>query len=176
MKAPARWLGWAALCPTSSLFQAAGASHSNDSRGYSVWIDHLHSENSQLVNLLDSREVLMHPMVIGELACGNLPNRTATLTRLKRLSLSPITSDDIVLSLIERHRPMGRGIGYIDAHLLTSVSIAGADLLWSRDRRLMNAVRGWVWLGRHESRTDTNPAQAYACSKGIYDDVKISDT
>lgn len=84
-----------------------------------VWIDHFHSENSQLVNLLDSREVLMHPMVIGELACGNLPNRTATLTRLKRLPLSPVASDDIVLSLIERHRPMGRGIGYgyIDAHL-----------------------------------------------------------
>lgn len=60
----------------------------------SVCIDHFHSENSQLVNLLDSREVLMHPMVIGELACGNLPNRTATLTRLKRLPLSPVASDD----------------------------------------------------------------------------------
>ena len=106
----------------------------------SVWIDHFHSENQQLVNLLDSREVLMHPMVIGELACGNLPNRTVTLTRLRRLPLSPVASDDTVLSLIERHQLMGRGIGYIDAHLLAAVSIAGADLLWSRDRRLMTAA------------------------------------
>ncbi len=106
----------------------------------SVWIDHFHPENPQLVNLLDSREVLMHPMVIGELACGNLPNRTVTLTRLGRLPLSTVASDITVLSLIESHRLMGRGIGYIDAHLLAAVSIADSDLLWSRDMRLMTAA------------------------------------
>ena len=106
----------------------------------SVWIDHFHSEDSRLVALLDDEQVLMHPLVIGELACGNLPNRTATLTRLKRLPISPVASDEYVLSLIERHRLMGRGIGYIDAHLLASVSIAGSDLLWSHDRRLMDAA------------------------------------
>lgn len=106
----------------------------------SVWIDHFRSEDLHLVNLLENREILMHPMVIGELACGNLPNRTATLTRLKRLPLSPVAPDDTVLSLIEGHRLMGRGIGYIDAHLLVSVTIGGSDLLWSHDRRLMDAA------------------------------------
>ena len=114
----------------------------------SVWIDHFHSEISRLVALLDDEQVLMHPMVIGELACGNLPNRTSTLTRLKRLPLSPVASDDTVLSLIERHQLMGRGIGYIDAHLLASVSLAGSDLLWSYDRRLMDAATDMdlAWL------------------------------
>lgn len=106
----------------------------------SVWIDHFHSEDLQLIDLLNSREVLMHPMVIGELACGNLPNRTATLTRLKRLPMSPIASDDTVLSLIERHRLMGRGIGYIDVHLLASAAMADSVLLWTLDRRLRDAA------------------------------------
>lgn len=106
----------------------------------SVWIDHFHSEISRLVALLDAEQVLMHPMVIGELACGNLPNRTATLTRLKRLPLSPVAPDDTVLSLIERHQLMGRGIGYIDAHLLASVAMADSALLWTLDRRLMDAA------------------------------------
>ena len=113
----------------------------------SVWIDHFHSEDPRLVTLLDNRELLMHPLVIGELACGNLPNRDATLTRLKRLPVSVVVPDDEVLSLIERHRLMGRGIGYIDAHLLASVARTDSVLLWTRDRRLMSAATdlGLAW-------------------------------
>ena len=90
----------------------------------------------------------MHPMVIGELACGNLPNRDATLVQLKDLPISLVASDEYVLSLIESHQLMGRGIGYIDAHLLASVSIAGSDQLWSHDRRLMTAATDMelAWL------------------------------
>lgn len=108
----------------------------------SVWIDHFHSENPQLVNLLDSREVLMHPMMIGKLACGNLPNREDTLTELLKLPAPPIATDDEVLHFIERHRLMGKGIDYVDVHLLASVAITDAALLWSYDRRLMNAAAG----------------------------------
>ena len=106
----------------------------------SVWIDHLRSENLQLTVLLRDGQVLMHPMVIGELACGNLPNREDTLTELLKLPAPPIATDDEVLFFIERHRLMGRGIGYIDAHLLASVSIADSCLLWSYDRRLTDAA------------------------------------
>ena len=121
----------------------------------SVWIDHFHSEDSRLVALLDSREVLMHPMVIGELACGNLPNRTVTLTRLKRLPMPQIAPDDTVLSLIERHRLMGRGIGYIDVHLLASVAIDNSALLWTRDRRLGDAAADLsiAYMPEQERRT-----------------------
>ena len=106
----------------------------------SVWIDHLRSEDLRLTVLLHDDQVLMHPMVIGELACGNLPNREETLTELLKLPAPPIATDDEVLFFIERHRLMGRGIGYIDAHLLASVSIADSGLLWSYDRRLMTAA------------------------------------
>ena len=106
----------------------------------SVWIDHLSPEDLQLTVLLRDDQVLMHPMVIGELACGNLPNREGTLTDLLKLPAPPIATDDEVLFFIERHRLMGRGIGYIDAHLLASVSLAGSVLLWSYDRRLMTAA------------------------------------
>lgn len=121
----------------------------------SVWIDHFHSEDSRLVALLDRREVLMHLMVIGELACGNLPNRTVTLTRLKRLPMSQIAPDDTVLSLIERHRLMGRGIGYIDVHLLASVAIDNSALLWTRDRRLGDAAADLsiAYMPEQERRT-----------------------
>ena len=108
----------------------------------SVWIDHLRSENLQLNVLLRDDQVLMHPMVIGELACGNLPNREHTLAELLKLHAPPIATNDEVLFFIERYRLMGKGIGYIDAHLLASVSITDAALLWSYDRRLMSAAAG----------------------------------
>lgn len=114
----------------------------------SVWIDHFNSENLQLTALMDDGEVLMHPMVIGELACGNLPNRYEVLSQLDDLPVSLIATDDEVLFFIERNRLMGRGIGYIDAHLLASVAMSASALLWTRDRRLMNAAAelNLAWL------------------------------
>lgn len=106
----------------------------------SVWIDHLRAENVKLADLLDSSEMLMHPMVIGELACGNIRNRTEVLTRLRRLPIVPVVSYTEVLSFIENNRLMGRGIDYVDVHLLASVAMADSALLWSRDRRLMEAA------------------------------------
>ena len=106
----------------------------------SIWIDHFVSENPRLTALLDDEQILMHPMVIGELACGNLANRDDTLFRLKELPASLLIPDYEVLSLIERHRLMGRGISYIDAHLLASVALDDSALLWTRDRRLRAAA------------------------------------
>ncbi len=106
----------------------------------SVWIDHMRSENKQLTVRLRDDQVLMHPMVIGELACGNLPNREETLTDLMKLPIPPVATDDEVLFFIERHRLMGRGIGYIDAHLLASVEMSDSALLWTLDRRLRDAA------------------------------------
>lgn len=105
-----------------------------------VWIDHSHSADLRFVALLDSREALMHPVVIGELACGNLPNRDVVLTGLKRLPVSLVASDDEALSLVERHRLIGRCIGYIDARLLASVALADSALLCTLDRWLMDAA------------------------------------
>ena len=103
----------------------------------SVWIDHLRNGDSVLESLLDQNEVLMHPMVVGELACGNLRDREEYLGFLASLPQMPPASHREVLSFIERNQLMGQGIGYIDAHLLAAASLAESVLLWSKDRRLL---------------------------------------
>ncbi len=108
----------------------------------SVWIDHLRAADEHLVSLLNDGRVLTHPMVIGELACGSLPERNEVLSLLARLPRVPVAADDEVLILIERHGLMGRGIGYIDAHLLASAALAETALLWTRDRRLSSVAAG----------------------------------
>ncbi len=106
----------------------------------SVWIDHLRGEDTRIAEMLDSNVILIHPMVIGELACGNIRNRAEVLTRTGRLPMSPVVSEDDLLSFIKDYRLMGRDIDYVDVHLLASVAITADALLWSRDRRLMDAA------------------------------------
>jgi predicted nucleic acid-binding protein len=102
----------------------------------SVWVDHLRAGDARLIELLEVGQVLVHPFVIGELACGNLHNRTETLTLLGDLPFGPVASDREVLYFIEQHALMGRGIGYVDAHLLASVALGDSVRLWTRDKRL----------------------------------------
>lgn len=102
----------------------------------SVWIDHLRAGELALVELLNTGQVLAHPFIVGELACGNLSNREAVLSLLQDLPSVPIATDEEVLFFIGRHGLMGRGIGYVDAHLLSAVSLAGTARLWTRDKRL----------------------------------------
>jgi len=102
----------------------------------SVWIDHLRSGVPALVNVLEAGSVMTHAHVVGELACGNLKNRNEVLQLLQELAQAPVATDAEVLAFIEHHRLMGRGIGYIDAHLLAATTLAGDAKLWSRDRRL----------------------------------------
>jgi len=102
----------------------------------SAWIDHLRSGEPSLAAALEGGRVLMHPFVLGELACGNPENRGEVLRLLGYLPSAPTATDPEVLGLIERRALMGRGIGYIDVHLLASTALAGVGRLWARDRRL----------------------------------------
>jgi predicted nucleic acid-binding protein len=106
----------------------------------SVWVEHLRRGDPKLIALLGQDEVECHPFVIGELACGSLRRRAEVLTLLQRLPQVPVVANDEVLAFIERHRLMGRGIGWIDAHLLASAAL-GNTLIWSRDRRLAEVAR-----------------------------------
>ena len=106
----------------------------------SVWIDYLRSEEPNLVYLLNENQVLVHPFVIGELALGNLRNREEPLSLLGGLPVTPVATDDEVLFFIERHRLMGRGIGYVDVHLLAATALADSTLLWTSDSRLVNVA------------------------------------
>lgn len=102
----------------------------------SVWIDHLRTGDDDLAALLNGSQVLMHPFVLGEMACGNLRNRKEVLVLLKDLPRSPVATDDEVLLFIERHALMGKGIGYVDAHLLAATALDSSSRLWTRDQRL----------------------------------------
>jgi len=102
----------------------------------SVWVDHLRDGTPALAAALEQGSVLMHPFVLGELACGNLKNRGEVLQLLEELPAAPMATDPEALDFIERRALMGRGIGYVDVHLLASVALAGTAQLWTRDKRL----------------------------------------
>jgi len=102
----------------------------------SIWIDHLRAGDEELVALLNSAQVLSHPFVVGELACGKLRSRDEVLTLIGDLPQVTVATDAEVLYFIEQHGLMGRGIGYIDTHILAAVSLAGPARLWTRDKRL----------------------------------------
>ena len=106
----------------------------------SVWVEHLRRGDSELAALLNQNEVECHPFIIGELACGFLRRRDEVLSLLQRLPHTIVATHDEVLTFLERHRLMGRGIGWIDAHLLTSSALSNT-LLWSRDRRLSKVAK-----------------------------------
>jgi predicted nucleic acid-binding protein len=108
----------------------------------SVWIDHLRKGNNRLNSLLLNAAVLVHPYIIGELACGNLRNRSKILNLLNDMPASRMASDKEVLHFIEQNELMGRGIGYIDAHLLASVSLSAPARLWTADQRLKDVAMG----------------------------------
>jgi predicted nucleic acid-binding protein len=106
----------------------------------SVWVDHLRTGLPQLQAALEANDVVMHPWVIGELACGNLRYRAQVLQLLKGLPGATMASDGEVLLLIEQEQLMGRGIGFVDAHLLASARLT-CCWLWSCDRRLNALAR-----------------------------------
>ena len=108
----------------------------------SVWVNHFRRTDARLVQLLEDGEVMTHPLVIGELACGTLPRRREVLDLLHQLEAAPIAADDEALAFIERHRLMGRGIGYVDVHLLASAALAHGAALWTADARLASAAAG----------------------------------
>jgi len=102
----------------------------------SVWVDHLRRREPALERLLEAGRILIHPFVIGELACGNIKYRENILALLKDLPAATVAADDEALLYIENQALMGRGIGHIDVHLLTASALTAGATLWTRDKRL----------------------------------------
>ena len=103
----------------------------------SIWIEHLRAGDERLMALLEAGEVLGHPFVTGELALGSLRQRDAFLRALRRLPQAAVVADEEVLRFIDRQALFGRGIGYVDAHLLAAVRLTMGARLWTRDRNLL---------------------------------------
>jgi predicted nucleic acid-binding protein len=102
----------------------------------SVWVDHLRKGDAVLAGLLDDGLVLVHPFVIGELALGGLREPKRVLGALQELPAAIAATDAEVLGFIDFNALAGRGIGYVDAHLLASVRLTEGARIWTRDRRL----------------------------------------
>jgi len=102
----------------------------------SVWIDHIASGEPQLLSLLNNGDVITHPLIIGEIALGHVRNRRAVLGELDKIVQAIVAADSEVRALIERRKLHGKGIGYVDAHLLASTALTPRCLLWTRDRHL----------------------------------------
>lgn len=113
----------------------------------SVWVDHLRSNDAALAAELREGRVLTHPFVIGELACGHLKNRHEVLDLLGSLPAAPTATHEEAMEFLERRGLMGRGIGFVDVHLLASAALASLARLWTRDRRLAKVASelrlGW---------------------------------
>jgi hypothetical protein len=105
----------------------------------SVWIDHLRRSSSRLTGLLEDALVVIHPFVVGELACGTLADRDQVIDRLGRLESSAVVVHDEALHLVEVNHLWGIGLGWVDAHLIASCLLGGHDL-WTRDRPLAEAA------------------------------------
>ena len=106
-----------------------------------VWVDHLRGGDAQLAELLERGAVVMHPFVVGEIACGNLSDRSSILELLRDLPAAVVAEGEEVLGFIERHRLHGKGIGYVDVHLLASALLTKRASLWTRDKRLHMAAQ-----------------------------------
>lgn len=117
----------------------------------SVWIDHLRQGDSSLANLLNTGQVLAHPFVIGELSLGNMQQRDIILNTLNNMPRTKIATDEEVQTFINQVKLYGQGVGYIDAHLLTSVRLTPGTMLWTRDKRLSAAAKqlGLLAATRH---------------------------
>lgn len=106
----------------------------------SIWVDHLRGGSDRLAAALERGQVLTHPFVVGELACGNLRNRNEVFELLDALPAAPMATETEARSFLERRKLMGKGIGYIDVHLLASTALCGSDTLWTQDRRLASVA------------------------------------
>ena len=106
----------------------------------SVWIDHLRRHNKTLAKLLQAGMVLTHPFVIGELALGDLRQREVVLTALSDLPRASVATEPEVLHFIDQYALFGRGVGYVDVHLLAAVRLTPGVELWTNDKRLQKVA------------------------------------
>ncbi|MCX5814058.1 MAG: type II toxin-antitoxin system VapC family toxin [Proteobacteria bacterium] len=101
----------------------------------SVWVSHLRAGNKELIALLNNGDVMCHPFIVGELACGNIKNRTSILSLLQLLPMAVQVENEEALHFIETNSLMGKGLGYADIHLSASAVLSGVPI-WTLDKSL----------------------------------------
>jgi len=101
----------------------------------SVWVSHLREGNTKLERLLNDGDVICHPFIVGELACGSLDNRSEILSLLQALPMATQAEYEEVMQFIESNKLMGKGLGHIDVHLIASAVLTGVPI-WTLDKKL----------------------------------------
>ena len=104
----------------------------------SVWVYHLRHGNSRLQKLLQEGRVASHPFIIGELACGNISNRSEIISLMQTLPILDVVEHEELLLFIEHNKMMGTGLGLVDVHLLAAAMLAGIPL-WTEDEKFKQA-------------------------------------
>lgn len=107
----------------------------------SVWIDHLRRTEPELERALRQNRVRMHSMVLGELACGCMKDRSLRLRQLAALPRIAAVTDAEAMAFIEQYQLMNRGLGFVDIHLLSAAARFPGASLWTQDRSLARAAR-----------------------------------
>jgi len=103
----------------------------------SVWVAHFRKPSPVLQTLLSADQLLCHPMVLIEIACGTPPApRERTLSDLRQLRSATLANKDETLALIEREQLQDLGCGAIDLILLGSVLLTSDAVLWTLDKNL----------------------------------------
>ncbi len=106
----------------------------------SIWIAHFRSRSEEFAALVSDGQIVMHPLIIGELACGNLTSREKVFFHLRSLPPAKIATHAEALHTLEHHRLWGRGLGWVDISLLASAMLSGCNL-WTLDKGLSLAAR-----------------------------------
>ena len=101
----------------------------------SVWVDHLRAGNTSLKTLLRDGEVACHPFIVGELACGNIKNREEFIALLQTLPVAQVVNQEEFLYFVEQNKFMGKGVGFVDVHLLASACLSETPV-WTLDKKL----------------------------------------
>jgi len=103
----------------------------------SVWVAHFRRSNPVLQSLVAMDQVLCHPLIVLEIACGTPPApRERTIEDLKELQQASVATTDETLALIEREQFHDSGCGAIDVALLASALLTPNTLLWTLDKNL----------------------------------------
>ncbi len=105
----------------------------------SIWVNHFKSGDKHLAQLLIDGHVMCHTYIMGELACGNMNNRKEIISLLKDLPIAPLVEFKEFLYFIDEHQLSGKGVGFVDIHLLASSKLARIKL-WTADKRLNSAA------------------------------------
>jgi len=106
----------------------------------SIWIDHLNNSNAELIKLLNSNRVCIHPFIIGELSCANISNRKEILSLLNDLPHIEPALEEEVFTLIENEKLFGIGLGFVDVNLIASALIHDVKM-WTYDKYLKKIAK-----------------------------------